>query len=112
MNSDTGLLMNRCSILIFGASGDLTSRKLITALYQLSRQDYLKSDYPVIGVARRDKTDEEFRNEMKETVRSRLGEDKFDDAAWERFAKQLFYRRVDITNAEDYDQLRQQVQEV
>ena len=112
MNSDTGLLMNRCSILIFGASGDLTSRKLIPALYQLSRQDYLKSDYPVIGVARRDKTDEEFRNEMKETVRSRLGEDKFDDAAWERFAKQLFYRRVDITNAEDYDQLRQQVQEV
>ena len=104
--------MNSCSILIFGASGDLTSRKLIPALYQLSRQDYLKSDSPVIGVARRDKSDEEFRAELRESVKERIGEEKFDVAAWTRFEKQLFYRRLEITDPEDYDQLKKQTQQI
>ncbi|MEZ6042081.1 MAG: glucose-6-phosphate dehydrogenase [Planctomycetaceae bacterium] len=101
--------MSNTSILIFGASGDLTSRKLIPALYQLSRQDYLKTNCPVIGVARREKTDEEFRAELREAIQERLGEDKFDEAAWQRFAKQLFYRRLDINKTADYDQLNQEV---
>ena len=50
------------TILIFGASGDLTARKLIPALFKLSQQGFLNAGSPVIGVARREKTDEQFRN--------------------------------------------------
>ncbi|MDA1231615.1 MAG: glucose-6-phosphate dehydrogenase, partial [Planctomycetota bacterium] len=93
------------TILIFGASGDLTSRKLIPALFRLSQQQYLSPRCPVIGVARRAKSHEEFRSEIRDTLKSRLGDGKFDAAAWDVFARQLFYQQLDITNAEDYPNL-------
>ncbi len=100
------------TILIFGASGDLTSRKLIPALFRLSQQKYLCIRCPVIGVARRPKTHDEFRNEMRETVKERLGEDKFDATTWDIFAKQLFYQQLDITETSDYANLNTAVQEI
>lgn len=93
------------SILIFGASGDLTSRKLIPALFRLSQQQYLSERCPVIGVARRAKTHDEFRDEMKTVVSARLG-DKFDAAAWLVFAKQLFYQQLDISTPSEYSTLK------
>ncbi|HRA90053.1 MAG TPA: glucose-6-phosphate dehydrogenase, partial [Planctomycetaceae bacterium] len=100
------------TILIFGASGDLTSRKLIPALFRLSQQKYLCVRCPVIGVARRPKTHDEFRKEMRETVKERLGEDKFDATTWDLFAKQLFYQQLDITDSSDYTNLNTAVQEI
>lgn len=101
--SDRSPIAGDTTILIFGASGDLTARKLIPALFQLSRQGYLNERCPVIGVARREKTDEQFRNEVKESALS--GADSTNEetlAAWDKFASQLFYRRVDISNTDDY----------
>ena len=100
------------TILIFGASGDLTSRKLIPALFRLSQQEYLSGRCPVIGVARRPRTHDEFRNELKETVKNRLGDDKFDAAAWDIFAKQLFYQQLDITNSSEYATLNASLQDI
>lgn len=100
------------TILIFGASGDLTSRKLIPALFRLSQQQYLCARCPVIGVARRPKTHEEFRSEVREILKQRLREEKFDAAAWDVFAKQLFYQQLDITNKEEYAALNESVQEI
>jgi glucose-6-phosphate 1-dehydrogenase len=94
------------TILIFGASGDLTTRKLIPALFQLSRQNYLNERCPVIGVARREKSDEQFRNELKASILADNDDDE-SVAAWDRFSKQLFYRQVDITSEADYVSLRQ-----
>lgn len=94
--------VNDTTILIFGASGDLTSRKLIPALFRLSQQQYLSAKCPVIGVARREKSHEEFRAEMREAVETRVGADKFDAAAWETFAKQLFYQQLDIADSASY----------
>ena len=99
------------SVLIFGASGDLTARKLIPALFRLSRQGYLSQQSPVIGVARRDKSDEQFRDELKSSVVG-TDADQETEAAWDTFAQQLFYRRVDITSAEDYVALGQSVTEL
>ncbi len=99
------------SILIFGASGDLTSRKLIPALFRLSQQQYLSERCPVIGVARRPKTHDEFREEMKTVVSARLG-DKFDAAAWEVFAKQLFYQQLDISTPAEYATLKAGIQTI
>lgn len=101
--------VNDTTILIFGASGDLTSRKLIPALFRLSQQHYLSQNSPVIGVARRAKSHEEFRAEMKEVIQARVGADKFDAAAWDVFAKQLFYQQLDITNSAEYADLDQAV---
>ena len=99
--SNTHLNMGDTSILIFGASGDLTARKLIPALFQLSRQGYLNERSPIIGVARREKTDEEFRNELRESI---VGDSQDAETvqAWGNFAKQVFYRRVDISTEADY----------
>ena len=104
--------VNDTTILIFGASGDLTSRKLIPALFRLSQQQYLSQKCPIIGVARRPKSHDEFRTEMKETVRARVGAEKFDDAAWEIFAKQLFYQQLDISNSAEYAGLNQSTSEI
>ena len=54
-----------CSIIIFGASGDLTARKLIPAFYHLCKDNQMPRDFRVIGFARRDKTDESWRNELR-----------------------------------------------
>ncbi|MCA9083464.1 MAG: glucose-6-phosphate dehydrogenase [Planctomycetaceae bacterium] len=98
------------SILIFGASGDLTARKLIPALFQLFRQGYLNARCPVIGIARREKSDDEFRGEMKAAVLRNPTE--ADEAAWNQFARQLFYRVVDISSEEDYQKLNSSLQDI
>lgn len=103
---------NDASILTFGASGDLTSRKLIPAMFQLSQQSYISSRCPIIGIARREKTDEEFRNEIRESVRGRLGPERFDESRWNTFASQLFYRQLDISDAQAYTRLRTQVEDL
>ncbi len=90
------------TILIFGASGDLTARKLVPALFQLFRRGYF-TERPIIGVARRDKTDEQFRAELRSTI---LAEP--DDAtaeAWEQFARLLHYVRVDLSQQSEYEGL-------
>lgn len=98
------------TVLIFGASGDLTARKLIPALFRLFQQGYLTPASAIVGVARRDKSDEQFRNELRVAVLP-------DDAAetlkesWNKFAKQLFYRRVDLSNRSDYEQLSNSVRD-
>ena len=103
---------NDATILVFGASGDLTSRKLIPAMFQLSQQSYLSARCPIVGVARREKTDDEFRAEMREMVRTRLGNDRFDPQKWEQFSRQLFYRQLDISNPADYAQLNAHVDQL
>lgn len=96
------------SILIFGASGDLTARKLIPALFQLFQQGFLNDSSPIIGVARREKSDEQFRNELQESILK----DASDEVRkqWEAFAKQIYYRRVDLSNEDDYAALQQSTQ--
>ena len=56
-------------IAIFGASGDLTARKLIPALFRLWTEGFLSGRAPIVGVARREKTDDPFRQEMAEAVK-------------------------------------------
>ncbi len=99
--SNSSLGVGDTSILIFGASGDLTARKLIPALFQLSRQGYLNERSPVIGVARRDKSDDEFRNELRASL---IGDSQDPERllAWDKFSRQLFYRKVDISSEADY----------
>ena len=100
------------AIVIFGASGDLTARKLLPALFHLWRDGYLSDAAPIVGVARRDKTDDAFRNEMRASVSAHSAPDVFEADAWSQFARRLHYHRLDITESADFPGLRRRVEEL
>jgi glucose-6-phosphate 1-dehydrogenase len=92
------------SIVIFGATGDLTHRKILPAFYAMSQQGLLPERCHIIGFARRDWTDGTFRAEMRQGV-ERFSRIPFDAAAWEQFATQLHYHRSEFDQADGYPQL-------
>ena len=100
------------TIIIFGASGDLTTRKLVPALYALWKDGYLADEAPIVGVARREKSDESFRAEMLEAVQKSQPADSFSEADWHKFAERLFYREADLSNPEDFLILKKQLEEI
>lgn len=93
-------------IVIFGASGDLTDRKLIPALYHLYLYGQLPSDFAILGVSRTEYSDEEYRQKLKATLKtSELGNAKKLDA----FCKHLFYQSLNTADVNDYDKLKQRL---
>ena len=87
------------TVVIFGASGDLTARKLIPALFNLHLKGYLPDDARVVGVARSEFTDDAFRQHMSDKVKEAFtaAKEGFDPAAWATFAARLFYVATDLT---------------
>lgn len=86
------------SIVILGATGDLTSRKLIPALFQLWNGGYLPKESAIVGVGRRDKTDTSFADELR-------GNMKVDAARWQKFTERLVYHKADFTSADGHQAL-------
>ncbi len=89
---------------IFGASGDLTSRKLIPALYELFRKQRLPQDTKIVGSSRTHFSDEEWRTALAKTTAEFVGKN-FDPAVWQQFAQNVHYQAGDIQQAEDYTAL-------
>jgi glucose-6-phosphate 1-dehydrogenase len=85
-------------LVIFGASGDLTHRKLVPALFELFKQRRLPSEFALLGCARRPWTDDVFRGKMAEALAPRIAEN---PAAWDQFVGKLFYEPVDLQKPED-----------
>jgi len=100
-----------CTIVIFGASGDLTSRKLIPALYHLYLDGQMPDSFRVVGFARRDKTDESWRTEMRDSLAVHSRTKSVDDAKWDAFAKNLSYHKGDLTDSGAYTRLADRLQE-
>jgi glucose-6-phosphate 1-dehydrogenase len=94
-----------CSIVIFGASGDLTSRKLIPALYHLHKEKAMPPDYRIIGFARREKTDASWREELRQALDDFSRTKPVDEAVWKEFSQHIFYCLGDMTDAEAYSKL-------
>ena len=80
-----------CVMVVFGASGDLTRRKLLPALYDLERRDLLPANLSILGFSRSQKTDESWQEEAKESVQERLGGTVLDSRTWTLFARRLHY---------------------
>src|SRR5438094_7808870 len=76
-------------LVIFGASGDLTHRKLLPALYSLAHDGLLPSGQTIIGFARPEYTEDEFRAEIREACNKFARTRPVDEAVWENFAKRL-----------------------
>ncbi|HAY78853.1 MAG TPA: glucose-6-phosphate dehydrogenase [Planctomycetaceae bacterium] len=93
------------TIVIFGASGDLTSRKLIPALYLLHKKDRLPDNLRVVGAARTAFEHETWRTELGTSTANFVGE-AFDQETWQTFAEHLFYQPVDIKQPDDYTRLK------
>src|SRR5438477_4294722 len=84
------------TVVIFGASGDLTARKLIPSLYRLARKRRLPGDWGVVGVSRSRYSDDDFRARMAAEVRRHAGAD-WDEHDWGAFARGLHYIPGDVT---------------
>jgi glucose-6-phosphate 1-dehydrogenase len=90
-----------CAMVIFGASGDLTKRKLFPALYSLAVRELLPEHFAVVGVARTEESDEAFRERMKAAVQE-FGRDEFRDDVWERLADGIRYVTADFMDTEAF----------
>lgn len=100
---------NPSLLVIFGVTGDLTARKLVPALYNLSKEGALPLQFATVGFARRAKTDESFRNEMKEAVQKHSRSQPLDEKAWEGFSHKLFYHPSEFDSDEGYLQLKEKL---
>ena len=92
---------NNC-IVIFGASGDLTHRKLIPALYNLYKVGRLSENFSVLGVARSDLNDETFRKKMREAL---IHNEETTPETLDAFCSHLYYQAVNTSDAQDYGKL-------
>jgi glucose-6-phosphate 1-dehydrogenase len=93
-----------CVLTIFGASGDLTKRKLIPALYALAVRNLLPSQFAVVGVARTEMTDDEFREKMREAV-TEFARDEFRQDVWDELAEGMRYVATDFADEGGEDHL-------
>ncbi len=95
-----------CAVVIFGASGDLTRRKLVPALYNLAWGRSLPGGFAIVGVARREKTDESFRAELKEAVAQFSRRKPIDATLWSDFERGISYVRGAADDPNTYATLR------
>ncbi len=93
-----------CVMVIFGATGDLTHRKLLPALYRLAVEYPLPTGFSIVGVARRPYTTEEFRQQAHDAI-AQYGGEPLNPQAWESFADGLFYHQMNFDNPDGYQQL-------
>src|SRR5881275_2409007 len=100
-----------CAIVIFGATGDLTHRKLIPALYNLAADGELPPAVTVIGFARRPKSDEEFRKELAETTKQFSRQDVREDI-WKTFSQSLFYHQSEFEDESGYQSLAKRLDKI
>jgi glucose-6-phosphate 1-dehydrogenase len=95
------------ALVIFGATGDLTHRKLVPALYNLAHEGQLPQSFAVVGFARRPKTHDQFRDELRKAVEEFSRFSPINPAVWEAFAQGIFYHRAEFADAKGYQGLDQ-----
>lgn len=102
-------IVEPCTIVIFGASGDLTARKLIPALYHLFSEKQLPSPVRIIGFARREKSHEAWRDELKAGLEKFSRSKRVDQTVWAAFAANIFYCQGEFSEASAYEKLGEQL---
>lgn len=100
-----------CTVVILGAAGDLTRRKLLPAIYNLALDGLLPEKYAVVGFARRELDDDSFRGVAREGV-ERYSRRALDEGRWPAFEQNVFYTRGSFGDAEAFQELRRRLEEV
>jgi len=101
-----------CIFVLFGATGDLAARKIAPALYNLRRARLLADNTGVLGVARRKRTDQQFRNEMLSAVKEHSRNQPVDPQIWSYLARNCFYHSVEAGDTQGYASLRKRLDEL
>ncbi|AFH60059.1 glucose-6-phosphate dehydrogenase [Paenibacillus caseinilyticus] len=99
--------MTSAVYLIFGATGDLARRKLFPAFYSLYRERKLGDRFAVIGLARRPRTNEQFRDDLHQSIEEFARYKVTKDEQWDSFAEHFQYMSLDINNVDGFKQLRE-----
>ncbi|HEX8069441.1 MAG TPA: glucose-6-phosphate dehydrogenase [Pyrinomonadaceae bacterium] len=94
-----------CTVIIFGATGDLTKRKLVPALYRLVQERLVPGEFAIVGAARTEMSHDDFRAKMKEAVQQFSEAKRVDEDVWSSFAQGLYYSPVNIDSPDDYKRL-------
>src|SRR5688572_23158331 len=100
-----------CTMVIFGASGDLTKRKLVPALYSLYHDRRLPQGFSVVGFARRGNT-EEWRTAMRDGVNRYARVAPVKDELWQSFVQGVHYCQANFNDVEGYKKLREQLDRI
>ena len=95
-----------CALVIFGASGDLTRRKLVPALYALAHDGLLPDKFVAVGLARREKSHQVFRDEMRAAVDQFSRLHPLKPEVWDRLAQRLYYVSASFDDPAGYERLR------
>jgi glucose-6-phosphate 1-dehydrogenase len=94
-----------CIMVIFGAAGDLTRRKLVPALYNLAKANLLSREFAILGVAHTKMSAEDFRNRLSDDIKHYAGKD-LDPDIWEWFLQRLYYISAEFDDKNLYAQLK------
>ena len=100
-----GATADSCTVILFGASGDLAKRKVIPAMYDLAQYNSLGACYAIIGFARTPMTDETFRNNVGEAAKTISEVGPIDPQKWSDFAANLSYTAGDYSDPDSYVRL-------
>ncbi|HEX8607301.1 MAG TPA: glucose-6-phosphate dehydrogenase, partial [Pedobacter sp.] len=106
----TSISLNPTVVVIFGGTGDLNLRKLAPALYNLYADHFMPEKYAIIGTARKQLNDEEFRNSLKEGVNKFSRSGKVKDDKWLDFSGHINYTPVDVASPETFGKLKELIQ--
>ena len=101
-----------CTVILFGASGDLAKRKVIPAMYDLAQYNSLGDCYAIVGFARTPMTDETFRNNVGEAAKTISEVGPIDPQKWSDFAANLFYAEGDYSDPDSYSRLVRRLAEL
>src|ERR1700730_5887333 len=111
-SSGAGSVAEPCTVVLFGASGDLAKRKVIPAMYDLAAHNSLGPRYAIVGFARTSMSDETFRATLGEAAKSISEVGPIDPNKWNEFGANLYYQAGDYANPEDYTKLAKRLAEL
>ena len=101
-----------CAFVLFGATGDLTHRKIVPALFSLKQQNLLPDPFVIVAFARRDKDDAAFRKDARDAVKKFAPKLPADGPEWDEFAKNIFYVQSQLDDPEGYKKLSAKLEEL
>jgi len=94
---------------IFGATGDLTHRKIIPAFYHLAKNNLLPEDFAIIGFARRPKSDDDFRSDLGEALQKFSHTKPVDKAIWQKLLAHIYYFQGELDDPQAYKRLAEKL---
>jgi glucose-6-phosphate 1-dehydrogenase len=100
-----------CVMVIFGAAGDLTQRKLIPSLYNLAKAGLLPPEFAIVGMARGAMSTEDFRKRVSDDIQHYAGKDA-DPKIWEWFSQRIYYMKGEFQDQSVYPQLKELLERV